>query len=180
MARSFAPLIGLELMVALTPHTAMMSAVVLIALTLIALGMVSGSLFALVPVLLGRDAVGTVALVMTLYDSLGVLMPAALWGALYVRRDDAGYRSAYASMGRSIATGLQGATLGALLGAGPVFLAAATLVAAAAGGLDAGAFGSALRDRVVWSGLVFVAAVTIGSAIPLGIWTYYTGPGRDD
>ncbi len=182
MARLILLLIDLEIrmLYARTPHTAMMSAVVLIAFTLIALGLVSGGLFALVPVLLGRDVAGAVALVRTLYDSLGVLMPAALWAAFYVRRDDEGYRGAYASMGRSIATGLQGATVGAILGAGPVFLVAATLVAAGVGGLDADTFGAALQDHVVWSGLIFVAAVTIGSAIPLGIWTYYTGPGRDD
>jgi hypothetical protein len=83
-------------------------------------------------------------------------------------------------MGRAVATGLQGATLGSLLGAGPLFLGAASTVAASIGGLDADAFDTLLRGRVLWSGLLFVAAVAIGSAIPLGIWVYFTGPGRDD
>jgi hypothetical protein len=158
----------------------MMRAVVWIALGLMAVGLVSGALFALMPALLGRDLPGAVDLVMTLYDGLAVLMPGALWGALYARRDDADYRPAYATLARAVATSLQGAALGSLLGAGPLFLSAASTVAASIGGLDPDAFDALLRARVLWSGLLFVAAVATGSAIPLGIWTYFTGPGRND
>lgn len=157
----------------------MMRAVVWIALALMAVGLVCGALFTLLPALLGRDLPAAAAWVMTLYDSLAVLLPAALWAALYARRDAAEYRPAYATMGRAVVTALQGAALGSLLGAGPLFLGAARVVAAV-GGLDPGAFDALLRARVLWAGLLFVALVAIGSAIPLGMWTYYTGPGRDD
>lgn len=158
----------------------MMRAVVWIALALMAVGLVCGALFALLPALLGRDLSGAVAWVMTLYDSLAVLLPAALWAALSARRDNAEYRPAYVTMGRAVATALQGAILGSLLGAGPLFLGAARVVAATVGGLDPAAFDALLRARVLWSGLLFVAVAAIGSAIPLGMWTYYTDPGRED
>lgn len=158
----------------------MTRAVVFIAMGLITVGILCGAGFALIPALLGFDATAATALVMTLYDSLAVVMPAALWTALYLRRDDKEYRPAYAGMGRAVATALQGATLGSVLGAGPVFLTIAPMAAGLGANMDATVFADLLYARVVWAGLLFVVAVTIGSAIPLGIWTYFTGPGRND
>lgn len=158
----------------------MMRAVVFIAMGLITVGIVCGAGFALIPALLGFDAAAAVALVMILYDSLAVVMPAALWAALYLRRDDKEYRSAYAGMGCAVTTALQGAILGSLLGAGPVFLTIAPMAAGVGANVDPNVFADLLYTRVVWAGLLFVAAVTIGSAVPLGIWTYFTGPGRND
>lgn len=137
-----------------------------------------GGVIALAVVIWAQDIPSALRLIRYGYYVLVGLMPIALWFALSITHDDADYKAAYNSPLRALLTTLQGATVGSILGAGPLFLTVVNNLPVILADFEIGEFGSAVRDTVVWSLLLLAVGAAVIAAIPLGLWAYYTGAGR--
>ena len=158
----------------------MIQAVLLMVGALTGTGLVVGGVMALVVVAWTDERAEAVLLIVNGYYLLASLMPLALWFALYALHDKANYVTVFDSRWRALFATLQGAFVGSMLGAGPLFLAVVVNVAANLAGFDVGELGAAVRDEIVWSRLLIVVSATIASAFPLGLWVNFAGAGRRD
>jgi hypothetical protein len=79
-----------------------------------------------------------------------------------------------------ILTALQGAIIGGVLGAGPIFLAVVISLPVFLGDFHITDFAPAVRDEIVWSRLSIAVGAAVLSALPLGLWSYYTKAGQDN
>ena len=158
----------------------MIQAVLLIVGLLAGVSLIVGGLIALAVVIWTDNIPAAVDLIGNGYYLLVGLMPIVLWFALYLTDDDPEYRTTYASQWRAVLTLLQGAVVGSVLGAGPIFLAVVVNVPVIMKGFEIGTFGPAVSDAIVWSRLWLAVAAATASALPLGFWGYYKRIGRDD
>jgi hypothetical protein len=142
--------------------------------------LIFGGVLALVVIIWAQDTVGAVRFIGNGYYFLVSLMPIVLGFALYVSHDDADYGTAYTSAWRAILTTLQGAIVGSILGAGPIFLAVVVNLPVILGDFQIEEFGPAVRDAIVWSRLSLAVGAAVISAIPLGLWAYHLRSGRED
>lgn len=158
----------------------MIQAVVLLVGAIAGFSIVVGGLLALVVVIWAQDSASALRIIRDGYYVLVGLLPIALWLTLYVTRDDEDYEAAYDSPLRGVLTALQGAIIGSILGAGPIFLTVVINLPVILAGFDIEAFGPAVRDAIIWSRLLIAVGAAVGSAIPLGLWVYYTGMGQEE
>jgi hypothetical protein len=158
----------------------MIQAVVLLVGTIAGISLAIGGILALAVVIWAQDTASAVRMISNGYYALVGLMPIALWLTLYSTRDDEEYEAAYGSALRAIVTVLQGAAIGSILGAGPIFLTVVINLPVILSDFTIGEFGPAVRDAIVWSRLLLAVGAAVVSAIPLGLWAYYTGVGRED
>jgi hypothetical protein len=158
----------------------MIQAVVLLAGTIVGGSLVVGAILALAVVIWAQEPASAVRMISNGYYALVGLMPIALWVTLYGTRDDEEYEAAYGSALRAIVTVLQGAVIGSILGAGPIFLTVVINLPVILSGFEIGEFGPAVRDAIVWSRLLLAVGAAVISAIPLGLWAYYTRVGQED
>ncbi len=113
------------------------------------------------------------------HTALAGLMPVALWFALAQLRARSDHDAAYAGALRAVLTAIQGALIGSILGAGPVFMTVVIRVPAMLAGYDVDTLSEAVREEIVWSRLALAASAATISAIPLGWWGYYRGGDQD-
>jgi hypothetical protein len=158
----------------------MIQAVVLLVGAIAGVSLVVGGVLALAVVIWAQDSAAALRIIGNGYYALVGLMPITLWLTIYVTRDDEEYEAAYGSALRAVATVLQGAAIGSILGAGPIFLTVVINLPVILSDFTIGEFGPAVRDAVVWSRLLLAVGAAAVSAIPLGLWAYYTGVGRED
>lgn len=158
----------------------MIQAVVLIAGVIIGVALFTSSAVALAVVIWAQDIASAVRLISNSYYLLAGLMPIALWLALEMTHDNAGCRTAYSTPLRALLTTLQGALIGSLLGAGPVFLTIVNNLPVILADIESSEFGPAVRDEIIWSRLLLATGAAVLSAIPLGLWAYSAGDGRVD
>lgn len=158
----------------------MIRAVLLMVGALTGTGLVVGGMMALVVVAWTHERAEAVLLIANGYYILASLMPLALWFALYALHDKAESVTVFGSRWRALFATLQGAFVGSMLGAGPLFLTVVVHVAANLTGFDASDLGAAVRDEIVWSRLLIVVSATIAAAFPLGLWVNFAGAGRKD
>jgi hypothetical protein len=158
----------------------MIVAVVLISEVLAAVGLLVGGLLGFAVVLWTQDMASALRIISFGYYALVGLMPVVLWFVLDWTNDHEDYRAAYASPFSGILTALQGALLGGVLGAGPVFLALVITLPSLLGNFNLSEFGPAVWDEIVWSQLSIAIAAVVISAIPLGLWSYYTKAGQEN
>lgn len=158
----------------------MIAAVVLLAGTIVGVGLAVGGILALAVVIWAQEPAAAVRIISNGYYALVGLMPIALWLALYGTRDDEEYEAAYGSALRAVVTAVQGAVIGSMLGAGPIFLTVVINLPVILAGFEIGDFGPAVSDAILWSRLLLAVGAAVLSAIPLGLWAYYTGAGRED
>ncbi|MCC6456797.1 MAG: hypothetical protein IT328_17715 [Caldilineaceae bacterium] len=158
----------------------MIQAVVLLAGAIAGVSLVVSGVLALAVVIWAQDTPSALRIIGNGYYALVGLMPIALWLTIYVTRDDEEYEAAYGSALRAIITVLQGAAIGSTLGAGPIFLTVVINLPVILSDFAIGEFGPAVRDAVLWSRLLLAVGAAVISAIPLGLWAYYTGVGRED
>lgn len=158
----------------------MIQAILLTVGLLAGVGLIVGGLIALAVILWTDNIPAAVDLIGNGYYLLVGLMPVVLWFALYLTHDDEEYRTAYASRLRAALTMLQGAIVGSVLGAGPIFLAVVVNLPVIVNGFAIDEFGPAVRETIVWSRLWLAVAAAVASALPLGFWAYYTNTRWDD
>ena len=158
----------------------MIQVVLLMVGALTGTGLVVGGVMAVVVAVWTHDRAEAVQLLANGYYILASLMPLALWFALYALRDKADYVTAFDSPWRAILSTLQGAFVGSVLGAGPLFLAVAVNLSANLAGFDVDDFGAAVRDEIMWSRILIVVSATVASAFPLGLWANFAGAGWED
>lgn len=158
----------------------MIPAILLTVGLLAGVSLIVGGLIALAVIIWADNIPAAVSIIDNGYLVLVGLMPVVLWFALYLTHDDAEYRTAYHSRWRAVLTMVQGAIVGSVLGAGPIFLAVVVNVPVIVNGFAIGEFGPAVRDVIVWSRLWLAVAAAVASALPLGFWAYYKSAGWDD
>ena len=156
----------------------MIPAILFLVGTLAGSSLVIGALLAIVVVIWAEDVASAVWLIGNGYYLLAGMMPVVLWLGLFASHDEAEYRAGYTSALRAVLTTLQGAIVGSVLGAGPIFLTVAVNLPVIVGDFYLDDFGPAVRDAIVWSRLSLAVAAATISAIPLGLWAYYMGDGR--
>src|SRR5687767_10149485 len=100
----------------------MIQAIVLLVSAIAGVSLVVGGVLALAVVIWAQDSAQALRIISDGYYALVGLLPIALWLTLYVTRDDEDYDTAYDSPVRGLLTVLQGAAVGSILGAGPIFL----------------------------------------------------------
>ena len=157
----------------------MIQAVVLLVGALVGISLIVGAILGLVVAIWAQDTAAAVRIIVNGYYALVGLLPIVLWLTLYVTRDDQDYEAAYDSSLRALLTTIQGAAIGSILGAGPVFLTLVINLPVILSNFDVTEFGPVVRDEIVWSRLLLAVGVAVLAAIPLGLWAYYTGPGRE-
>ena len=158
----------------------MIQGIIFLVGALAGVSLIFGGVMALVVIIWAQDTVGAVRLIGNGYYFLVSLMPIVLGFALYVSHDDADYGMAYTSPWRAILTTLQGAIVGSILGAGPIFLAVVVNMPVILGDFQIEEFGPAVRNAIVWSRLSLAVGAAVVSAIPLGFWAYHLRSGRED
>jgi hypothetical protein len=151
----------------------MIAAVVLVAGVLAGVGLLVGGLLGLAVALWAQEMASALGIIGNGYYALVGLMPVALWLALSITRGD-DYEAAYSSPLIGILTALQGAVIGGILGAGPIFLALVINLPVILGDFDISEFGPAVWDEIVWSRLLLAVGAVVVCALPLGLWAYYT------
>ncbi len=157
----------------------MIQAVVLLVGALVGISLIVGAILGLVVAIWAQDTAAAVRIIVNGYYALVGLLPIVLWLTIYVTRDDPEYEVAYDSPLRSLLTTVQGAAIGSILGAGPVFLTLVINLPVVLADFDIVGFGPAARNEIVWSRLLLAVGAAVLGAIPLGLWAYYTGPGRE-
>jgi hypothetical protein len=158
----------------------MIQAVILLAGTLAGVSIFVGAVLGLAVVIWAQETASAVRIMINGYYGLVGLLPLALWLALYTSHDDQAYGVAYRSPMQAVLTTLQGAVIGSVLGAGPIFLTLAINLPVILAGFEIAQFGPAVRDAIVWPLLLLAVGATAIAAIPLGLWAYYIGAGRED
>jgi hypothetical protein len=140
-----------------------------------------GVVIALVVVIWAQDVDTALRFIVNGYYLLVGVMPVALWFALLTAHDEVEYQAGYDSPLRAILTTVQGAIVGSILGAGPIFLAVVITLPLLLADFEVGELGTAAYDAIVWSRLALAVGAAVASAIPLGLWVYYTSAQwRDD
>jgi hypothetical protein len=157
----------------------MIQAVVLLVGALVGVSLFAGAILGLVVAIWAQDTGSALRIIVNGYYALVGLLPIVLWLTLYVTHDDPEYEMAYDSPLRSLWTTVQGAAIGSILGAGPVFLTLVINLPVVLAAFEIAQFGPAVRDEIVWSRLLLAVGATVLAAIPLGLWAYYTGTGRE-
>jgi hypothetical protein len=152
----------------------MIQAIIFITGILAGTSLVFGLALAVAVLIWTHDVAAAVRLIGNGYYALVGVMPIALWLALFTSYNHVEYASGYTTPLRALSTTLQGALLGSVLGAGPIFMAAVIYVPGFFGDFEIAQLGSAVRDVVIWSRLALAAAAAIIPAIPLGLWAHYT------
>jgi hypothetical protein len=158
----------------------MIHAVVFLAGMLAGVGLLVGIVLGLVVAIWAQDAASALHIIRNGYYLLVGLLPIVLWLGLLATRDNEEYDAAYCTPLRAILTTLQGAIVGTILGAGPIFLALVINLPVFLADFAIGDFGSSVRDEIVWSLLLLAVGAAVASAIPLGFWVYYTRSGVKD
>lgn len=158
----------------------MIQAIVLLVGMLAGVSVFVGAVLGLAVAIWAQDTASAVRIIVNGYYFLIGLLPVALWLTLYATQGDKEYGAAYNSPLQSILTTLQGAAIGAILGAGPIFLTLVINLPVILAGFEIAQFGPAVRDAIVWSLLLLAVGAAVIAAIPLGLWVYYTGAGRED
>ena len=158
----------------------MIQAVVLLAGALAGTGLLVGGILGMVVVIWAQETPTALRIISNGYYALIGLLPVALWLALYATHDEDDEETAYSSPLRSILTTLQGAVIGSILGAGPIVLTLVINLPVILGNFEISEFGPAVRNEIVWSHLLLAVGAAVVSAIPLGLWAYYLGSGRED
>jgi hypothetical protein len=157
----------------------MIPAVILLVSMLAGVCLIFGAVVALIIVLWIPDIDAAAQFVLNSYYLLIGLMPITLWFAIYTSHDDAEHGEAYSSPLRAILTTTQGALIGSVLGAGPIFLAVVIYLPVILAGFDIGVYGPTVSTQIVWSRLIIAVAAALISAFPLGYWAYYQKGGRE-
>ena len=157
-----------------------MQAVILLVGMLMGTSLLVGVVTGLAVVIWAHESAGALQLISNGYYVLVGLMPIALWLALYVSHDNADYATAYSSSWRAILTTMQGAIIGAILGAGPIFLAVVVNLPVILAGYEISEFGPTVRDVIIWSRLLLAVGAATASALPLGFWVFYITTEQDD
>ena len=145
----------------------MIQAVVLLVGALVGISLIVGAILGLVVAIWAQDTAAAVRIIVNGYYALVGLLPIVLWLTIYD------------SPLRSLLTTVQGAAVGSILGAGPVFLTLVINLPVVLADFDIVGFGPAVRNEIVWSRLLLAVGAAVLGAIPLGLWAYYTGPGRE-
>jgi len=158
----------------------MIQAILLIVGMMAGVSLIAGGVIAAAVMIWTQDMAAAEQFITNGYYVVVGLMPVTLWLALYVTRDNSDYEVAYETPLRALLTTIQGALVGSLLGAGPIFLAVVIYLPVIVLHYPIETFGPAVRDAIVWSHLLLAVSAAVLSAIPLGFWAYYTGSGRED
>jgi hypothetical protein len=157
----------------------MIQAIILLASMLAGVSLIFGGLVALVVIIWVRELDAAVRLVVNSYYGLIGLMPISLWFAIYTSHDDREHGEPYNSPLSAIVTVLQGAIVGSILGAGPIFLAVVVNLPVILADFEIAEFGQAVSSEIVWSRLIFAVGAALISSIPLGFWAYYQKSGQE-
>ena len=158
----------------------MMQVIVLLVGTLAGISLLVGVVLGLVVAIWAQDTESALRIIDNGYTILVGLLPIMLLMTLYVTRNDEEYEEAYKSPLRALLTTIQGAIVGSILGAGPIFLTAAINLPVILSDFDIVEFGPAVRNTIIWSRLLLAVGATVLSAIPIGLWVHYTGTGWKD
>jgi len=157
----------------------MIQAVLLLVFVTAGFCFILGAIVAVAVVIWAPDMASAVAAITNAYYLVIGLMPVTLWLGIYISNDDPEYAPAYQTRARALLTAFQGALVGSLLGAGPIFLAVVIYVPVILSKYPIETFGPAVRDSIVWTRLSLAVAAAVISAIPLGFWSYYANGGSE-
>jgi hypothetical protein len=158
----------------------MIQAVIFLVGVLAGLSLIAAAVVAVVIVIWAQDVEAALRIVGTGYYVLVALLPIGLWLAILASHDERDYQAAYGSAWRAVLTALQGAVIGSILGAGPIFLAVVVNLPVILAGFDIETYGPSVSGLIVWSRLALALAAAAISAIPLGLWAFYQGSGQRD
>jgi len=156
----------------------MIQAVLLLVFVIAGLSFIVGLFIAIVTMIWTNDVAAAVQFISKSYYLLVGLMPVALWLGIYISNDQSEYAAAYNTRLRALLTTVQGALVGSLLGAGPIFLATVIYLPEILSRYPMAQLGPAVRDEIIWSKLILAVGAAVISAIPLGFWAYSTMAGQ--
>jgi glucan phosphoethanolaminetransferase (alkaline phosphatase superfamily) len=153
----------------------MIYAVVLLVGVLGGVTLVFGGVIAAVVVLWARDVATATTMVSNGFAFLSGVLPLALWFALHITHRRPECRTAYQSVHMALLTVLQGAVIGSVLGAGPLFMAVVINVPGLLAAFEVDELSHSVRTAIEGWRLWLAVGATVLAALPLGLWVHYIG-----
>ena len=132
-------------------------------------GLFTGALAGASAIIFAHSTLDRAELVAQIYWSLVILMPIGAWFSHDIRSFGEAGRTAYATLAAALLTSGAAALVGALLGAGPLFLFGAINMPIILAGEQATVYSQAVRSAISTEQFLIVLAATVITGISLGV-----------